>query len=86
MLGSWSGVVERMLYEHPNAVTIWTAIEIEPAETRMVLIVETDLQLDPLGIGYNKAKVDSLTEAARRHLAINPEHAKTIRLIPAREA
>ena len=48
----------------------------------LVLIVETDLELDPLGIGYNKAKVDSLVEAARRHLTISPEHAKVIRLIP----
>jgi hypothetical protein len=85
MLRSWSGVAERMLYEHPNAVTIRTSVEVEPTGTRTVLIVETDLELDPLGIGYNKAKVDSLVEAARRHLAISPEHATLIRLVPFRD-
>lgn len=74
-----------MLYEHPNAVTIRTVIEVEPTGARIVLVVETDLELNPLGIAYNRAKVDNLVEAARRHLAISSEHATAIRLVPIRD-
>jgi hypothetical protein len=46
---------------HPNAISVWTTIEVAKDSLRKVLVVETDLKLNAKDPAYDKAKVDSLT-------------------------
>lgn len=56
------------LAEHPDVEHITAEVETLPDGTvDTVLVVHTSLTLDPLGPGYDKAKVDDIVRAAHEH-------------------
>jgi len=50
------------LIQHPNAKTVWTTIEAEAGQIKTVLVVETDLTLNPSADGYDGDAVNDLVD------------------------
>lgn len=60
------------LVDHPSAKHITAEVETLPDGTvDTVLVVYTDLSLDPLSPGHDKAKLDDLVRAAHDHMDQN---------------
>lgn len=55
-----------------NALSVDVEYVIDANGTKTVLVVETDLQLDPSEINFDKAAVDALCYDLKRHRASNP--------------
>ncbi|MGJ4939134.1 hypothetical protein ACQR1W_01055 [Bradyrhizobium sp. HKCCYLS1011] len=52
-----------------NALSVDVEYVIDANGTKMILVVETDLQLDPPEIDFDKAAVDALCSDLERHRA-----------------
>jgi hypothetical protein len=57
------------------------AVDITPAEAVDVMVVETDLHLNPRHPAYNAGTVRRLIVAAQDYLAVNAGRATLIRLV-----
>jgi hypothetical protein len=55
-----------------NTLSVDVEYVIDANGTKTVLVVETDLQLDPPEINFDKAAVDALCSDLERHRASNP--------------
>ncbi|WGR74569.1 MULTISPECIES: hypothetical protein [unclassified Bradyrhizobium] len=63
-----------------NALSVDVEYVIDANGTKKVLVVETDLQLDPPEIDFDKAAVDALCSDLERHRASNP-YIDAVRLV-----
>lgn len=63
-----------------NALSVDVEYVIDANGSKTVLVVETDLQLDPPEIDFDKAAVDALRSDLERHRASNP-YIAAIRLV-----
>jgi hypothetical protein len=63
-----------------NALSVDVEYVIDANGTKTVLVVETDLQLDPPEIDFDKGAVDALCSELERHRASNP-YIDAIRLV-----
>jgi hypothetical protein len=63
-----------------NALSVNIEYVIDGNGTKTVLVVETDLQLDPPEIDFDKAAVDALCSDLERHLASN-SYIDAVRLV-----
>ena len=63
-----------------NALSVDVEHVIDANGTKMVLVVETNLQLDPSEIDYDKAAVDALCSDLDRHRASN-HYIAAVRLV-----
>jgi hypothetical protein len=57
------------------------AIDITPTGTANVMVVETDLHLNPRHPAYNDGAVHNLIAAAQNYLTANSSHVTHIRLV-----
>jgi hypothetical protein len=57
--------------KHPGAVSSWLALRVTREGVRNVLVVETDLALDPQEEEYEAGALESLLAAVRAYLAAN---------------
>jgi hypothetical protein len=73
-----------MAFRHAHASFVSFAIDITPAGTTEVMVVETDLHLNPRHPAYNGGAVRHLIAAAQDHLVANAEHVTHIRLVSSR--
>ena len=64
--------MERTTIEHPNAVASWVAVRVNRDESKMVLIVETDLILDPGDPRHDAPVLSDLVATVQRYLLDNP--------------
>jgi hypothetical protein len=46
----------------------------------IIVVVETDLEIDASRPGYHKAAVDNLLQNLYKHVSGNPQHANKIRV------
>ncbi|MGY4173984.1 hypothetical protein ACVIM8_008057 [Bradyrhizobium sp. USDA 4529] len=63
-----------------NALSVDVEYVIDANGTKTVLVVETDLQLDPPEIDFDKAAVDALCADLERHRTSNP-YIDAVRLV-----
>lgn len=68
-----------------NVLSVNVEYVIDANGTKTVLVVETDLQLDPPEIDFDKAAVDALCSDLERHRASNP-YIDAVRLVRRRLA
>jgi hypothetical protein len=67
--------------DHPNAKAAWITIEGGPNYCHAVLVVRTDLNLDPLSPDYDEGEAKSLLGAVQSCLKANPELDR-LRIVP----
>jgi hypothetical protein len=70
--------------DHPNAKTAWITIEGGPNYCHAVLVVRTDLNLDPLSADYDADEAKSLLAAVQSCLKANPQLDR-LRIVPLHE-
>jgi hypothetical protein len=63
-----------------HALTVEVEYVIDANGTKTILLVETDLQLDPAEVDFDKAAVDALCTDLERHRTSNP-YIDAVRLI-----
>ena len=63
-----------------NALSVDVEYVIDANGTRTVLVVETDLQLDPPEVDFDRSAVDALCSDLERHRASNP-YIDAVRLV-----
>jgi hypothetical protein len=73
-----------MPFRHAHASFVSFAIDITPVGTADVMVVETDLHLNPLHPGYNGRAVENLVAAAQGYLKANAGRVTHIRLVSSR--
>jgi hypothetical protein len=73
-----------MPFKSPHVCFVSFTIEISPAETSNVMVVETDLHLNSKHAGYNHSAVRRLIAAAQDHVTTNAEGVTHIRLVSTR--
>lgn len=73
-----------MPFRHAHVSFVSFAIDITPAGAADVMVVETDLHLNPRHPSYNRRAVENLVAAAQEYLKANAGHATHIRLISSR--
>jgi hypothetical protein len=67
--------------DHPNAKAAWITIEGGPNYCHAVLVVRTDLNMDPLSADYDSDEAKSLLGAVQSCLKANPELDR-LRIVP----
>ena len=65
-------------------VAAWHEWEIEGSDRRIVLCVETPLELRPGHDGFDRARVDALIDEATRMMRGSPSPIDRIRIVPTR--
>jgi hypothetical protein len=70
-----------MAFKAPHVSFVSFAVEITPADTTDVMVVETDLHLNSGHPDYDAAAVQRLTAAAQSYLAANAKRVTHIRLV-----
>jgi len=70
-----------MAFKGPHVRFVSFTIEISPAGTSNVMVVETDLHLNSKHPRYNHSAVRQLIAAARDHVATNAEGVTHVRLV-----
>jgi len=73
-------------FKAPHVRFVSFAVEILPTGITQVLIVETDLYLNPQHPSYDHSAVASLASAAQNYLKANVEGPTSIRLISTRSS
>ena len=69
------------LEEIPNVLSALPEIEAAPdGAVTMIVVVETDLEIDATHPKYHKAAVDNLLQNLYNFSRSNPHHAQTIRV------
>jgi len=71
----------KMMVDHPNAKTTWISIEGGPNYSHAVLVVRTDLNMDPLSPEYDDDKAKGLLSAVQSCLKANPSLDR-LRIVP----
>ena len=69
-----------MSFKHPHAIAAWRTIEGIPDGISLVLVIETDLSLDPRSSSYDSNAINDLMETAKAYTASNP-HLDQFRII-----
>ena len=69
-----------MPFEHPRAIAAWRTIESMPDGISLVLVIETDLSLNPRSGDYDSKAINDLMETAKAYTASNP-HLDQFRII-----
>jgi hypothetical protein len=62
----------------------WAEWEISGRERTIVLCVETDLELQPEGAGFNAASLDELIDEATRLMRSSASPIDRIKIVPAK--
>lgn len=70
-----------MAFKNPHARFVSFSIEVTPAGTADVMVVETDLHLNPRHPAYDSGAVKRLIAAAQDYLAANAGRLAHIRLV-----
>jgi hypothetical protein len=73
-----------MPFKAPHVSFVSFAVEILPTEIVHVMIVETDLHLNPNHPSYNRSAVERLISAAQSHVRANMEGLAHARLVSTR--
>lgn len=73
-----------MSFRHAHVSFVSFAIDITPAGAANIMIVETNLHLNPRHRDYNVGAVEDLVAAAQRYLKANASHVTHIRLVSSR--
>jgi hypothetical protein len=73
-----------MSFRHAHVSFVSFAIDITPAGAADVMVVETDLHLNPRHRDYNVGAVEALVAAAQNYLKANASHVTNIRLTSSR--
>ena len=73
-----------MPFRHAHVSFVSFAIDITPVGTADVMVVETDLHLNPQHPSCNGRPVQNLVAAAQEHLKANAGHTTHIRLVSSR--
>ncbi len=63
-----------------NALSVEVEYVIDGNDTKIVLVVETNLQLDPPEVDFDKAAVNALCSDLERHRSSNP-YIDAVRLV-----
>jgi hypothetical protein len=72
-----------MLNYDPSVKAWWIAVEDADGDGGLqhVLVIETDIELDPAKDGFDKLRLDHLAKVGRGHMASN-SHLRRLRLVP----
>lgn len=70
-----------MAFKNPHVQLVSFAIEVTPAGTADVMVIETDLHLNSRHPAYNGGAVQRLVAAAQDYLAANAGRITHIRMI-----
>lgn len=73
-----------MHFKAPHVSFVSFAVEILASGITQVMIVETDLHLNPQHPAYNRAAVEALISSAKSYAEANIEGASAIRLVSTR--
>ena len=76
--------IRKMPFEAPHASFVSFAVEVQPAGIAHVMIVETDLHLNPGHPSYNQPAVENLIAAARAYMLTSMVGLVHIRLMSTR--
>ena len=70
-----------MPFKNPHVQFVSFTIEVTPAGTAGVMVIETDLHLNSRHPAYNSGSVERLISAAQDYLADNAGHVTHIRIV-----
>jgi hypothetical protein len=73
-----------MPFKAPHVSFVSFAVEVLPSGITQVMIVETDLHLNPLHPSYNRSAVEHLISAAQDYVHAKVEGLASIRLVSTR--
>ncbi len=73
-----------MPFKAPHVSFVSFAVEVLSSGITQVMIVETDLHLNPQHPSYNQQAVEALISAAQNYLDVNAEGPASIRLVSTR--
>jgi hypothetical protein len=73
-----------MAFRNAHVSLVSFAIDITPAGATNVMVVETDLHLNPRHAAYSEGAVQQLTAAAQGYLVANVGQVTHIRLVSSR--
>lgn len=69
------------MFKHPRVTFVSFAVEVGPADTHDVIVIETDLHLNRRHPAYNADAVKRLIAAAQAYIAENADHSTVVRLV-----
>jgi hypothetical protein len=73
-----------MPFKAPHVSFVSFAVEVLPSGINRVMIVETDLHLNPQHPSYSQSAVQMLISAAQNYISANIEGSASIRLVSTR--
>lgn len=73
-----------MPFKAPHVSFVSFAVDVLPNEVHHVMIVETDLHLNPKHAAYNRSAVDQLITVVRTYVQANIEGSVRIQLVSTR--
>jgi hypothetical protein len=71
------------LTSHPNILRSWLEWEIDGRERRLILVVETDIEMRPEADDFDEALMDEVRTAAIAEMRAVPSALNLIRIVPA---
>ncbi len=71
------------LASHPNVLRSWLEWEIDGRERRLILVVETDIEMRPEADDFDGALMDEVRAAAIAEMRATPSALHLIRIVPA---
>lgn len=69
---------------HQNIVRSWHEWEIDGRERRLILVIETDVEMQPDAENYDAALMEEVRSAAVELLRATPSAIDRIRIVPVR--
>lgn len=72
------------LPNNPHILRSWHEWEIDGRERRLILVVETDIEMRPEMDGFDARLIDEVREAAIGEMRDSPNAIHLIRIVPAR--
>ncbi|KEQ54154.1 hypothetical protein [Sphingobium chlorophenolicum] len=69
---------------HPHIARCWHEWEIDGRERRIILVVETDVEMQPEADGYDAALMEEVRSAAVARMRATSSAIDRIRIVPAR--
>ena len=71
------------LASHPNVLRSWIEWEIDGRERRLILVVETDIEMRPEADDFDAELMDEVRATAIAEMRASPNALHLIRIVPA---